>query len=133
MMELRHWNVPVYLGLPAPASMLCVWMRTLTVSSGYPTRMPADPGVNVMIVIFGNFHQFSAKKIGGFHENQCTYTNGFILSQTFQLFQPIQLGENISKIITLILGQKGIPCERQITKSPLNFDTLISNPARQIK
>jgi hypothetical protein len=29
------------------------------------------PGVDVMSTIFGDFFQFSAKKIGGLHKNQC--------------------------------------------------------------
>ena len=41
MMVDRHWKVPVYFGVPD--NMHWVWIRTLTVSSGNPTKMPADP------------------------------------------------------------------------------------------
>ena len=40
MIDRKHWNVPVYL-IPLLGS--CVWMRTLTVSRGKPTRTPAAP------------------------------------------------------------------------------------------
>jgi hypothetical protein len=61
------------------------------------------PGVDVMIIIFGDFCQFSTKKIGVFLKNQC-YDHFFqklavVWAKTANIFAKF-FGENIFKIIT---------------------------------
>jgi hypothetical protein len=57
------------------------------------------PGVDVMITVFGDFSQFSAKKIGVFLKYQC-YDQlfskfSFVLNQKRQFFFAKIFGENI--------------------------------------
>jgi hypothetical protein len=56
-------------------------------------RGGSEPGVDVMVAIFCDFWQFSAKKIGVFLKNQC-YDQlfskfSFVLSQKHQFFRRI--------------------------------------------
>ena len=55
MMVDRHWKVPVYFGVPD--NMHWVWIRTLTVSSGNPTKMPADPETKKIVDDKGAIHK----------------------------------------------------------------------------
>jgi hypothetical protein len=81
------------------------------------------PGVDVMITIFGDFSQFSAKKIGVFLKYQC-YDQlfskfSFVLSQKtpifLQNFFAKFFGENIFKVITSVPA-----CFGKIFKTALN-------------
>jgi hypothetical protein len=66
---------------------------------------PIKTGIAVMITIFCDFRQFSAKKIGVFLKNQCYDQNfayfSFVLSQKGHFFAEL-FGENIFKITTSV-------------------------------
>jgi Holliday junction resolvasome RuvABC DNA-binding subunit len=62
-------------------------------SDGKITQKQKVPGVDVMITIFCDFSQFSAKKIGVFLKYQCNdqiiLKFGFVLSQKRHFFRKI--------------------------------------------
>jgi hypothetical protein len=68
-------------------------------------------GVDVMITIFCDFYQFSAKKLAFFLKTNVTITifakTSFVLSQNAIIFAKF-FGENIFKIITSVPVPNGI-------------------------
>jgi hypothetical protein len=74
-------------------------------------------GVDVMIIMICDFHQFSAKKIGVFLKNQC-YDPNFaksisIWNKNADFFRQFLFGENILKIITSVPGHTGLRSRRR--------------------
>jgi hypothetical protein len=69
------------------------------------SKKRAGPGVDVMITIFGDFSQFSAKKLAFFLNTSAMITFlskfAFVSSQKRHFFAKF-FGENILKIITLV-------------------------------
>jgi hypothetical protein len=88
-------------------------IHTLKLSVIFPSKCQnfAPSGVDVMITIFCDFRQFSAKKIGVFLKNQCYDQLFFKIWLCFETKTPIFFaeffGKNILKTITSVPGHTG--------------------------
>jgi hypothetical protein len=76
----RLWNGMLFSSKKHFYLIIIIFIRILNLS-GYLLivlllgQLTTKPGVDVMIIIFCDFRQFSAKKIGGFLKNQCSDQN----------------------------------------------------------